>query len=329
MYDRSGTFAIRCQLFEDDLGRVGRYIEAACARVPILGTVGVKRVINGPIPYSPDGNPYIGPAHGLANFYHCCCFSFGIAQAGGAGKRGPGAGDLPPAAPDDWIAQPWRTFHLQHWIARYRGTVTGDLHVPFLVILQHQQLYDPDFPRRWRQHVLSWIVEVSGNSGKGAGTDVDGRARAAAEAKGLAVRYLSAAQLGYWLTTDELASLPDTEKLARLLVRSVSQDPAAALWPATASDAPGLVNPAIDSTGAAVAAFRHNDRIARSGPGRTVHDLRGDVLRAHLARYWGVSPDDESALTAAARDRGFHSAAGAAESARLFLLSSVSAVQRA
>ncbi|HEX3066618.1 MAG TPA: glycine cleavage T C-terminal barrel domain-containing protein, partial [Dongiaceae bacterium] len=31
-------------------------------------------------------NPYIGPAHGLANFYHCCCFSFGIAQAGGAGK---------------------------------------------------------------------------------------------------------------------------------------------------------------------------------------------------------------------------------------------------
>ena len=54
--------------------------------MPILGKVGVQRVINGPIPYSPDGNPYIGPAHGLPNFYHCCCFSFGIAQAGGAGK---------------------------------------------------------------------------------------------------------------------------------------------------------------------------------------------------------------------------------------------------
>ena len=54
--------------------------------MPILGKVGMQKVINGPIPYSPDGNPYIGPAHGLRNFYHCCCFSFGIAQAGGAGK---------------------------------------------------------------------------------------------------------------------------------------------------------------------------------------------------------------------------------------------------
>ena len=54
--------------------------------MPILGRVGVQRVINGPIPYSPDGNPYIGPAHGLPNFFQCCCFSFGIAQAGGAGK---------------------------------------------------------------------------------------------------------------------------------------------------------------------------------------------------------------------------------------------------
>ena len=43
-------------------------------------------MINGPIPYAPDGNPYIGPAHGLPNFYQCCCFSFGIAQSGGAGK---------------------------------------------------------------------------------------------------------------------------------------------------------------------------------------------------------------------------------------------------
>ncbi|MGH6886623.1 MAG: FAD-dependent oxidoreductase, partial [Geminicoccales bacterium] len=74
------------QLFEDDLDRLERYIEAAIGRVPILGSVGVQRVINGPIPYSPDGNPYIGPAHGLENFYQCCCFSFGIAQAGGAGK---------------------------------------------------------------------------------------------------------------------------------------------------------------------------------------------------------------------------------------------------
>ena len=74
------------QLFDDDLARVETYIEAACGRVPILGTVGVKTVINGPIPYAPDGNPLIGPAPGLPGFYHCCAFTFGIAQAGGAGK---------------------------------------------------------------------------------------------------------------------------------------------------------------------------------------------------------------------------------------------------
>ncbi|MBL8573256.1 MAG: FAD-dependent oxidoreductase [Hyphomicrobiaceae bacterium] len=74
------------QLYPDDLDRLESYINAAIERVPLLGTVGVQRVINGPIPYSPDGNPYIGPAHGLPNFYQCCCFSFGIAQAGGAGK---------------------------------------------------------------------------------------------------------------------------------------------------------------------------------------------------------------------------------------------------
>jgi dimethylglycine dehydrogenase len=74
------------QLFADDLGRLESYIAAACARVPILGSVGVRRVINGPIPYAPDGNPLIGPAAGAPDFFHCCAFSFGIVQAGGAGR---------------------------------------------------------------------------------------------------------------------------------------------------------------------------------------------------------------------------------------------------
>ncbi len=74
------------QLWNDDLDRLESYIDAAIGRVPVLGTVGVRKVVNGPIPYSPDGNPYIGPEHGLRNFFHCNTFSFGISQAGGAGK---------------------------------------------------------------------------------------------------------------------------------------------------------------------------------------------------------------------------------------------------
>lgn len=74
------------ELYPDDLDRLEWYIERACARMPILGSVGVQRVINGPIPYAPDGLPYIGPAFGLPNFFHCNSFSFGICQGGGAGK---------------------------------------------------------------------------------------------------------------------------------------------------------------------------------------------------------------------------------------------------
>ncbi|MBC6416303.1 MAG: FAD-dependent oxidoreductase [Rhodospirillales bacterium] len=74
------------QLYPDDLNRLEYYIEEACGRVPILGTVGVKRVVNGPIPYTPDGNPLVGPMPGVPNAFEACVFSFGIVQAGGAGK---------------------------------------------------------------------------------------------------------------------------------------------------------------------------------------------------------------------------------------------------
>ncbi|QMU57156.1 MAG: FAD-dependent oxidoreductase [Boseongicola sp.] len=74
------------QLYPDDLDRLEYYIEDAMARVPLLGTSGVSRVINGPIPYAPDGLPLIGPMPGVPNAFEACVFTFGIAQSGGAGK---------------------------------------------------------------------------------------------------------------------------------------------------------------------------------------------------------------------------------------------------
>lgn len=74
------------QLWNDDFERLENYIEDAMARVPALARAGIKRGVNGPIPYSPDGNPFIGPEPGLRNFFHCNTFSFGITQGGGAGK---------------------------------------------------------------------------------------------------------------------------------------------------------------------------------------------------------------------------------------------------
>jgi dimethylglycine dehydrogenase len=74
------------QLYPDDLERLEWYINDACERVPLLGTAGLTKNINGPIPYTPDGNPLIGPMPGVPNAFEACVFTFGICQGGGAGK---------------------------------------------------------------------------------------------------------------------------------------------------------------------------------------------------------------------------------------------------
>ena len=74
------------ELFIDDLDRIAKWLERAIERMPIFGEVGIRRVVNGAIPHTPDGGPLLGPAAGLRNFWHCCGTSFGIAQGGGSGK---------------------------------------------------------------------------------------------------------------------------------------------------------------------------------------------------------------------------------------------------
>ena len=73
------------ELFQEDLDRLESHIESAIQRVPIFGEVGVKKVYNGAICYTPDGSPIVGPAWGLKNFWINEGHSFGITAAGGAG----------------------------------------------------------------------------------------------------------------------------------------------------------------------------------------------------------------------------------------------------
>ncbi|SDC71190.1 GcvT family protein [Ruegeria marina] len=74
------------QLWSDDLDRIEDIVADAMERVPVTATAGVSRIINGPIPYAPDGLPLIGPMPGVKNAFEACVFTFGIAQGGGAGK---------------------------------------------------------------------------------------------------------------------------------------------------------------------------------------------------------------------------------------------------
>jgi dimethylglycine dehydrogenase len=73
------------ELFQEDLDRLMPHIEAAVARVPAFAEVGIKKVYNGAIAYTPDGGPIVGPAWGLKNFWLNEGHSFGVTAAGGAG----------------------------------------------------------------------------------------------------------------------------------------------------------------------------------------------------------------------------------------------------
>ncbi len=73
------------ELFQEEMDRLEPHIEAAIKRVPAFGEVGVKEVYNGAICYTPDGNPIVGPAWDLKNFWINEGHSFGITAAGGAG----------------------------------------------------------------------------------------------------------------------------------------------------------------------------------------------------------------------------------------------------
>jgi len=73
-------------LFDADIDRLQEFFEPAMRRIPVLGELGMRTIVNGPIPISPDGEPIMGPVPGLSNFYSACAFTSGIAASGGAGK---------------------------------------------------------------------------------------------------------------------------------------------------------------------------------------------------------------------------------------------------
>ena len=73
------------ELFEPNLERLELFALPAASRLPVLNEIGIQTVINGPIPVSFDGEPIMGLAPELDNFYVACGFTAGIAASGGAG----------------------------------------------------------------------------------------------------------------------------------------------------------------------------------------------------------------------------------------------------
>ncbi|MFT4960104.1 MAG: dimethylglycine dehydrogenase [Paracoccaceae bacterium] len=73
------------ELFADDLERIEDNIMRAIDRVPVVGEAGIKRVINGPMIWSPDSNVLFGPMPELNNYFCCNGIIPGFSQSGGMG----------------------------------------------------------------------------------------------------------------------------------------------------------------------------------------------------------------------------------------------------
>lgn len=100
------------ELFDGDLDRIMDNLERAMERVPVAATAGIKRVINGPMIWSPDSAALYGPVPELRNYFCCCGIIPGFSQSGGLGLMSA-----------QWIIQgepefdmfPWDLTRFGHW----------------------------------------------------------------------------------------------------------------------------------------------------------------------------------------------------------------------
>jgi dimethylglycine dehydrogenase len=92
-YERAGTpwsevttpWDFGQDLLPNDLERIAPSLEVGFEHFPALGSAGIKKVVNGPFTFAPDGNPLVGPIRGLKNFWVACGVMAGFSQGGGVG----------------------------------------------------------------------------------------------------------------------------------------------------------------------------------------------------------------------------------------------------
>uniref|UniRef100_A0A4W4E4C9 Dimethylglycine dehydrogenase n=1 Tax=Electrophorus electricus TaxID=8005 RepID=A0A4W4E4C9_ELEEL len=74
------------ELFESDLDRIMDHVEMAMEMVPVLKHADIINIVSGPITYTPDLLPMVGPHQGVQNYWTAIGFGYGIIHAGGVGK---------------------------------------------------------------------------------------------------------------------------------------------------------------------------------------------------------------------------------------------------
>lgn len=73
------------ELLPPNLDRLADSLTKGFRRFPSLQNAGIRRIVNGPFTFSPDGNPLVGPVPGMKNYWVACGVMAGFAQGGGVG----------------------------------------------------------------------------------------------------------------------------------------------------------------------------------------------------------------------------------------------------
>jgi dimethylglycine dehydrogenase len=124
---------------QPDIDNVSQCIEDGIFRFPILAETGFKHVTVGPITYTPTGDPLVGPAYPLKNFFLACGYSFGITQAGGIGHYIAG-----------WMMEGEPQIDLWHVDSRRFGVYANWAYNHEKIPDTYKRLYSIFFPNQWR-----------------------------------------------------------------------------------------------------------------------------------------------------------------------------------
>ena len=127
------------ELLSPALERLETSLELAAERIPCWTNAGIKRVVNGPITHTPDGNFLLGPAEGLRNYWLCCGASIGITQGPGCGKY-----------LAQWIVHGQTEINVRDMDPRRYGKWASGDYAIAKSIDEYQQMYQPYLPGEYR-----------------------------------------------------------------------------------------------------------------------------------------------------------------------------------
>ena len=82
---KQAPWSFDMELLPPDLDRITPSLEVAFKHYPAMADAGIKRIINGPFTFAPDGNPLVGPIRGVRNCWVACAVMAGLSQGGGVG----------------------------------------------------------------------------------------------------------------------------------------------------------------------------------------------------------------------------------------------------